>query len=271
MRGAFEDGHGADLTGRAVLGDNQADVLIAVVDDLGDAVMQEADADDALARTHVLGRAGAGLGINFDVLVEVYEILDAFIVALELDHQVGDQLRRTGGLVVGKPDQAFIFRLEQIIPGLRRIQPEAGQLVGVHHEAQKARVDPIPVAVGVFIHVLRQVGSVNGLIGLQQALGSGIVIGVVRAAEPDVGRGLAILFFDLGRHFAGGQALEARLDAIELLEVLAGSGQIGLLAGAVNHELTFFPGRGDQIVETCVVGIGGGGQGEDHDGSQQNG
>ena len=40
------------------------DVVVAVVHDLGDAVMQEADADDALAGADVLGRAGAGLGVN---------------------------------------------------------------------------------------------------------------------------------------------------------------------------------------------------------------
>ena len=55
--GALEDGGGADLAGGAAGGDNQLDVAVAVVQDLGDAVMQEADADDALAGTHVLGGA----------------------------------------------------------------------------------------------------------------------------------------------------------------------------------------------------------------------
>ena len=41
--------------------------------------MQEADADDALTDADVLGRAGAGLRINLDVLVEVYKVLDAFV------------------------------------------------------------------------------------------------------------------------------------------------------------------------------------------------
>ena len=61
MRGALEDGGGADLKGGAGGGDDQRNVVIAVVQDLGDAVMQEADADDALAGAHVLGRAGAGM------------------------------------------------------------------------------------------------------------------------------------------------------------------------------------------------------------------
>ena len=67
MGRALEDGDRSDLAGRAVLRNDQLDIVIAVVDDLGDAVMQEADADDALTGADVLGRAGAGLGVDFDV------------------------------------------------------------------------------------------------------------------------------------------------------------------------------------------------------------
>ena len=56
MRCTLEDGHGTDLTGGAVLRDHECNVLIAVVNNLGNAIMQEANADHALARTNVLRR-----------------------------------------------------------------------------------------------------------------------------------------------------------------------------------------------------------------------
>lgn len=82
--GALEDGGGTNLAGGAGRGDLQADVVVAVVHDLVDAVVQEAQADGALAGADVLGRAGAGLGVDGDVLVEVDEELDAVVVAVLL-------------------------------------------------------------------------------------------------------------------------------------------------------------------------------------------
>ena len=55
MLGALEDGGSADLEGSAAGGNDQVHVGVAIVHDLGNAVMQEADADDALAGAHVLG------------------------------------------------------------------------------------------------------------------------------------------------------------------------------------------------------------------------
>ena len=46
---ALEDGGSADLEGGTGGRNDQGDVLVAVVEDLGDTIMQEADADDALA------------------------------------------------------------------------------------------------------------------------------------------------------------------------------------------------------------------------------
>jgi len=74
------------------------------------------------------------------------------------------------------------------------------------------------------------VRGVHGNIGVvQEALGGQAVIGVIGAAEPDVGGGLAVLLLDLGGNLTGGQALIGGLDAVELLEVLAGSSKIFLL------------------------------------------
>ena len=78
--------------------------------------MQEADADDALTGADVLGRAGAGLGVDLNVLVQIDQVLDAFVMAVLLDHGVDDQLGGAGGVVVGQPDQVLVFGLQQILP-----------------------------------------------------------------------------------------------------------------------------------------------------------
>ena len=84
MLAALEDCRSTDLEGCAGARDDQGDIAVAVVLDLSDAVMQEADADDALACTYVLGRAGAGLCIDLDVLVKIYEILWIIVLTTSL-------------------------------------------------------------------------------------------------------------------------------------------------------------------------------------------
>ena len=247
--------------------------------------MQEADADDALTGADVLGRAGAGLGVNLNVLVQIDQVLDAFVMAVLLDHGVDDQLGGAGGVIVGQPDQALILGLEQVLPILGSLQAAAGQLVVVDHEAQDALIDAVPAALCVAVHIAGQVRGVLGLIGLQQALGSADIVRIGGAAEPHVGGGVAVFFLDLGLDLAGGQALEGGLDAKDLLEVGAGGGQILLLAGAVHHQLTLGLGRGDQVLHPgkilgiivligALVGVIGvllaaGRQGQHHHGGQQ--
>ena len=219
--------------------------------------MQEADADDALTGAHVLAGAGARLGVHFNVLVQVNQVLDALIVAVLLDHGVHDQLGGTGGVVVGQPDLALVLVLQQVSPVSGSFLLLAGQLVGVDHEAQDALVDAEPVVVGVLVHVADQVRGVDSRIGLQQAFRRADIVRISGAAEPDVSGGVAVLLLDLGLHLAGGQTLEGGLDAEQLLEVLAGSGQILLLAGAVHHQLTLGLGSGDQLVHAReILGIG---------------
>ena len=135
---------------------------------------------------------------------------------------VDDELGGAGGVVVGQPDQALILGLEQILPILRGLEAEAGELIGVDHEAEDALVDAEPEIVRMLVHRAGQVSGVDGVIGLQQALGGDDIVGVGRAAEPDVGGGIAVLLFDLGLHLTGGQTLVSGFDAVELLEVLAG-------------------------------------------------
>ena len=100
MLRALEDGRGADLIGRARGRNRQADVAVAVVHYLVDGVMQKADADAALPRTHVLGGAGARLRVHRDVLVEVDEVLDAIVQTILLDDGVQHELGGTCGVVI---------------------------------------------------------------------------------------------------------------------------------------------------------------------------
>ena len=246
MLRALEDGGSADLEGGAAGGDDQLDVLIAVVHDLGDAVMQEADADDALTGADVLGGTGAGLGVNLNVLVQVDQVLDALVVAVLLDHGVDDQLGGTGGVVVGQPDQALVFGLLQILPVGGSFQVHTSQLILVDHEAQDALVNAVPVAVGIPVLAAQQVGSVLSFVGFQQALSSDDVVGVGGAAKPGVSGRIAVFFLDLGLNLTGGQALILNLDAVQLFKVSAGSCQIVFLAGAVDDQLALSLGCVDQ-------------------------
>ena len=124
----LEDSSCTDFTGGAAGRNDQLDIVIAVIEDLGDAVMQEADTDYALADADIFARAGAGLGVNFNVLIQIAEVLDAFIMAELLDHGVDNKLCRAGSLVVGQPDQPFILRLQQICKVLRSLKSETIQL-----------------------------------------------------------------------------------------------------------------------------------------------
>ena len=246
MRAALENGGGADLKAGALAGDDQGNVVIAV-QNLLDAVMQEADADDAFADAHLLGGAGAGLGILGDVLVQFDEILHGLVMALHLHHGVDDELGGAGGVGVGHPDQALVLGLDQVVPALGGFQAQALQLLGVHHEAQDALVDAVPVAVRVAVHGAGQIGGVLGFIGHEQTGLGALVVGVGGAAEPHVAGGIAGFLGDLGLHLARGQALVVGLDAVQLLKVLGGGGHIGLLAGAVHHQLALLLGGLDQF------------------------
>ena len=232
--------------------------------------MQEADADGAFADADLLGGAGAGLGVLGNVLVQFHKVLHGFVMALHLHHGVDDQLGGAGGVGVGHPDQALIFGLEQIVPILRRFQTQALEFFRVDHEAQNSLVDAVPVAVRVAVHAVQQVGGVLGFVGFQQTLGSGLVVGVGGAAEPYVGGRVAVFFFDLGGHFAGGQALAVHLDAVQFFELIAGGVQVGFFAAAVNGQLALFLGGGDQRFVNAL-GTGKAAQTQYHGQSQQNG
>ena len=176
-------------------------------------------------------------------------------MAVLLDHGVDNELCGAGGVVVGEPDQTLVFGLEQILPILRSFKVEAGELIGVDHEAEDSLVDAVPVAVRVAVHVADEVGGVLGLVSLEQTLCRDDVVRVGRAAKPDVSGRIAVLFLYLGLHLTGGQTLIGSLDAVELLEVLAGGCEIFLFAGAVNNELTLRLSEGDEILFGGLLGV----------------
>ena len=122
--------------------------------------MQESDTDDAFACTDVLGRAGAGLRVDLNVLIEIDKILDAFVMSVLLDHCVDNQLGCTGSIIVGQPDESLVLRIEQIFPVLRSFQTFALQFILVDHEAQDSLVDAIPVAVFVTVCITDQMRSI---------------------------------------------------------------------------------------------------------------
>lgn len=100
-------------------------------------------------------------------------------------------------------------------------------------------------------------GGVDGLVRHEQVLGSGHVVGVGGAAEPDVAGGVALLLLDLGLDLTGGEALVLDVDAVELLEVVAGGGEVVLLAGAVDDERALVLGGLDQVLGGADL-VGGG-------------
>ena len=270
MSAAFEDGGGTDFIGRSVFGNDQADVVISL-QDLINAVMQETDADGALSGADLLGGAGTALGVLGDILVQLHQVLHGFVMALDLDHGIDNQLGRSGGIRVGQPDQALVFGLEQIVPGLGRFQIQAGQFFLVDHESQDTLIDAVPVSVRIPEIGLQQMGSILGFIRFQQAVLGSFIVRIVRAAEPDVSGGISFFFGDLGLDFAGAQALIACLDSEEFFKLLAGSDQIGFFAGAVYDQLAFRLGRSDQVgVRADTILSEHGGAAQQHCQSQQN-
>ena len=81
--------------------------------------------------------------------------------------------------------------------------------------------------------------------------------------------GVAVFFFDLGLHLAGGQALMRYLDAVELFKLVAGSLQVFFLAGAVNNQLAIFLGGSDQIGVDLALRDGEGHESQQHSQGQE--
>ena len=250
MFASFENGGGTNFIGCAVFGDNQADVVIAL-QDLIYTVMQEADADNAFSGADLLGGAGAALGVLGNVLVQFNKVSHGFIMALDLDHSVDHQFGRAGGVRVGQPDQAFVFGLEQVIPGLGCFQVQAGQLFLVDHEAQDALVNAVPVSFRIPVVGLQQVGSIHCFIGFQQAILSCFVVGIIRAAKPYVSGGIPLFLSNLGLNLTGTQPLIFHVDAIQFLELFARLAQILFLTGTVYNQFSLILGGGDQIIQSA--------------------
>ena len=239
MLGILKDRSGTNLIRGAAGRNDQRDVVIPFKD-LGNSVMQEADADDALTDANLLGRTGTGLGVLLDVLVEFNEVLHRFVVTLHLNHRVDDQLCRTS-------DQALVLGLEQIIPVLRRFDRQTGKLLGIDHESQDALIDAIPVSIRIPVILGGQVNRIFCLICLKHSGRSHLGIRIIRAAKPDIRGGISVFLGDLGLNLTGGKTLIAGLDAKFLFKLLARSRKVCFLTGAINDQFAVFLCCGHQV------------------------
>ena len=208
-----------------------------VVLDLRDSIVQEADSDDALPRAEVLDWRGADLRIDLDVPVELRQVLHALVVPIELDNHVHEEARGAARLVVCGPDEALVGIGEEIWPVLRRIDPETLELLLVVYDAQESLVDAEPVVVRGHIGLAHEVRGVLRQIGaVEQLLARDDVVGIGRAAEPDVVGGSSGLRLDQGLRLAGREMLVVDLDIVELVEVRSCCLQVLLAAGAEHRD-----------------------------------
>ena len=251
MLTAFKDGGRTDFVGSAVFRDDQADVVIAL-QDLVNAVMQEADTDNTFSGADLLGGTGTALGVLGDILVQLHQVLHSFIVALDLDQGVNHQLGCAGGIRVGQPDQALVFGLQQVVPGLGSFQAQAAQFFLVDHESQDALVNAVPVSFRIPVVGFQQVGGILGFISFQQSVLGCFIVGIVGAAEPDISGGAALFFGDLHLNLTGAQTLIVDFDVIQFFELLAGRDQVRFFAGAVDNQFAFILCCGDQFVHPAL-------------------
>ena len=94
----------------------------------------------------------------------------------------------------------------------------------------------------------------GGVVGGQQTgvAAGGTVLGA--AAEPHIRGGMTRRSLRLGLHAAGGYILVGGTDAEQLLETLAGGGEIRLLAGAADRQLALGPSGGEQLLHAVEAG-----------------
>ena len=253
MRGALENGGGGDPAGGAFGGKHQPEVGAAVLD-AGDAVGQEADADDALAGAEAAGHRRVGGGIQGDVLIQRQQIVVPAEQLRLLPDGAEQQPSRPVVCIVGGPEQLLIPEVQQLGPARGGIDRHALEHIPVDDEAQRIHADAIPEPLRVAVQIVRQVGGVGGVVGGQQTgvATGGTVLGA--AAEPHIRGGMTRRSLRLGLHAVGGHILVGGTDAEQLLEALAGGGEIRLLAGAADRQLALGPGGGEQLLHAVEAG-----------------
>ena len=137
---------------------------------------------------------------------------------------------------MGHNDHILILGIQQVIPAGGIIIPFVREPVLVAGEGDGAHIDGVPHAVGVQI-VLRGVGQLGGLIGLQQALAGGGDVVVGGAAEHQGGLGIVLLSSHAGQHLTGGEPQSVDLDAGGLLKRVEVVGHLGLGECRVDGQL----------------------------------
>ena len=231
---ALDQGHGTHLIAGAVGGEGQLDG-IALGGGL-QTVVREGQGNGRLAQGHAVGSGGTGLGVLGHVLVQLLQVIPHGILTLQLDQRGQNGVGGAGGGGVGHNDHILILGIQQVIPAGGIIIPFVREPVLVAGEGDGAHIDGVPHAVGVQI-VLRGVGQLGGLIGLQQALAGGGDVVIGGAAEHQGGLGIVLLSSHAGQHLTGGEPQSVDLDAGGLLKRVEVVGHLGLGECRVDGQL----------------------------------
>ena len=105
-------------------------------------IVEEADANRRFTAGGVARRGYAGFGVLRDVRVQLFEVIEGFVFAPELDEGGKRGVSGAGALRVGNLHFAFVFRLGQVFPALRHFfDAEFLQALGVHPKAKNPHVN----------------------------------------------------------------------------------------------------------------------------------
>ena len=85
-------------------------------------VVHEGDADGRLAERHGLGGSGARLGVLVDVLVQGLEVIEALVLAHDLDDRGQQRIGGAGRVRVRDLDLVLELGVEQVGPAFRLAQ-----------------------------------------------------------------------------------------------------------------------------------------------------
>ena len=177
----------------------------------------------------------ARLGVHEDVLVQLLQVFEPFLLAQALDGLGQHGVGRAGGGRVGNADLALEFGLQQVFPAGRGFQSFFLKPFLVAAEAGGNHVQRHIHAVGIdepLIHV----PDVRGGIGIQQVFLDHRHGQVVAHAEDHGHLGIFLFCRHAHLHFAGAQPLILHIDAGFLLEQGNQSGNFRLHVAAVHGE-----------------------------------
>jgi hypothetical protein len=172
-------------------------------------------------------------------LVQLLEVVEALLLAHQLDDRGEQRVGGAGGVRVGDLDLILELRIEKVGPAFRLGELLAGDLLGVEPVAERARIDADGAALRLLPLPHRPVvelGEPRRCVFVGEALLGGLHVRIASAAPPDVGAGIGGLGLDLGVDLARALAGHRHLDAGLALEGRRRRPAPLLLDGAVEHE-----------------------------------